>query len=492
MIDDGPPREFGDRAFDRRRIAGFIIDARLRAKANAKSKATKILIYGYPSWSHGRVYYDICKHLYGKGYIIDIIHWQINHASYMNELKSFYDLFISALDGVRTLVDAYRVPEQQIIALSHHEMDMRILIDQKGVEIFDKFASYGVVGYQLFDASAIFGIIKPPLVARLGVNFAEFYAEIPDRLATVGLASSYSQKTIDGVEIKRGAIAEAAATEAGLEFRVAGSTADQVSFHDMPTFYNSVDAVLVSSVTEGAGLPAREGAAAGRLVISTPVGDFPLQASLGLGIVAPIEGHKYKKFVADILRYYKDNPSAFCEMCRRAQDAARQLDWQYMIGDWLELIETAKADVLDRAHSHQQAGRFADAAGLFAMRARRTGDDEEKWYARWQHARCLRELGDEEGFVRTALQAFRERPHRVEPLYDLAHFYLATQRAAPAGRYAEAALATSLPEHERPLRRSRALQHRLAPHLRRHRQLVPGYRAEGAWSQDLRLAGSEP
>jgi glycosyltransferase involved in cell wall biosynthesis len=104
----------------------------------------------------------------------------------------------------------------------------------------------------------------------------------------------------------------------------------------------------VSSVTEGAGLPAREAAAAGRLVISTPVGDFPLLASRGLGIVAPIESHEYEKFVAKPIKYYKDNPPAFIERCRNIQNAARQLDWPNVIGDWVELIETAKAYPLKR------------------------------------------------------------------------------------------------------------------------------------------------
>ena len=42
---------------DRKGIAKFLIDAQLRAKVNAESKLTKVLIYGYPLWSHGRVYY---------------------------------------------------------------------------------------------------------------------------------------------------------------------------------------------------------------------------------------------------------------------------------------------------------------------------------------------------------------------------------------------------------------------------------------------------
>jgi hypothetical protein len=112
---------------DWNRISKYIVDARLRMKACAASTATKVLIYGYPQWSHGRVYYDLCKHLHERGYILDIINWQENHASYIGELIAFYDLVLSALDGVRSLLDAYGVPYEQIIALSHHDMDMRML-----------------------------------------------------------------------------------------------------------------------------------------------------------------------------------------------------------------------------------------------------------------------------------------------------------------------------------------------------------------------------
>jgi glycosyltransferase involved in cell wall biosynthesis len=394
-------------------IAKFIIDARLRARVNATSKATKVLIFGYTNWSHGRVYYDLCKHLHRKGYIIDIIDWQVKHNEYIGELLSFYDFVISALDGISILADIYAVPCEKIIALSHHEMDIRILIEQKGIEIFDKFAGYGVVSYQLFDASAIFGVSRHPLVVQLGVNFDEFCAEIPERLVTVGYAGSFSHKTIYGVEIKRGELAEASAREAGLAFKVAGSTANQISFHDMPEFYKSVDAILITSVSEGAQMPVKEGAAAGRLVISTPVGDFPLRAYQGAGIVAPIESHKYRNFTTATLKYYKENPTDFIEMCRKIQNAARKLDWRYMIDDWVELIETAKDYVLEQAGSHQQAGRFAEPAGLFEIRPGGSSDDEEQ------------------GFLRTALQAIRERPQSAKPLQDLVNYYLEAHRAGP-------------------------------------------------------------
>jgi hypothetical protein len=82
-----------------------------------------------------------------------------------------------------------------------------------------------------------------------------------------------------------------------------------------------------------------EAAAAGRLVIGTPVGHFPLKVTQGGGILAPIEAEKYKAFAATTLRYYKENPAAYVDTCRAIQEAARNFDWQYTIEDWVDLLE---------------------------------------------------------------------------------------------------------------------------------------------------------
>ena len=75
------------------------------------------------------------------------------------------------------------------------------------------------------------------------------------------------------------------------------------------------------------------------------------------------------------------------------------------------------------AQSYRDSGRTEKAADAYAKRVGTGGWDEEVWYSRLQQARCLRELGDESGFIREAIAAFNQRPHRAEPLYDLAKFY---------------------------------------------------------------------
>jgi glycosyltransferase involved in cell wall biosynthesis len=329
--------------FDKEKIEGYIIHPLIRARANTKSKAQKVLIYGYTKWSHGRVYYDLCKHLHRHGYIVDILDWQVNHSGHIGEIISYYGLFMTALDGVRTLVDSYGIPYEKIIALSHGELDIQILIDQKGLEPFAKFAGYGVVSYGLLSASLTLGVTRIPAIVPLGVNFAEFQAAIKERLLTVGYAGSISHKTRYGLEWKRGELARECAVEAGLHYKPAGSIVSQVSFHDMPEYYKTVDAVLITSLQEGAGLPALEAAAAGRLVISTPVGHVPLKAYEGGGIIAPIDPGKFIAFTAATLRYYKENPAAYVTKCRAIQEAAKKFDWQYSIPEWIELIENAIA-----------------------------------------------------------------------------------------------------------------------------------------------------
>ena len=328
--------------FDKKKIESYIVHPMIRARTGTKPKARKVLIYGYTSWSHGRVYYDLCKHLHQRGYIVDILDWKFNHAYCIEEIARYYDLFITALNGIRILVDDYHVPYDKIIALSHHELDIRMLIEQKGIEVFEKFANYGVVSEFVYCASLMRGVTRVPMVASPGINYSEFHADIPERLTTVGYASSMSDTTY-GIEWKRGNLVEAAAREAGLAFKVAGSTGNQMSFHDMPDYYRSVDAVVTSSISEAAQLPVMEAAAAGRLVIGTPVGHFPLKAYQGGGILAPIEAEKFKAFTAATLRHYKENPTAYAAKCREIQEAARKFDWQYSIGEWVELIETANS-----------------------------------------------------------------------------------------------------------------------------------------------------
>lgn len=62
-----------------------------------------------------------------------------------------------------------------------------------------------------------------------------------------------------------------------------------------------------------------------------------------------------------------------------------------------------------------------------------------------QKALCLLKAGGEEGFVASAQDAFLLRPHRAEPLHDLARYYLGKARGDLAIGYAAAGLALAEP-----------------------------------------------
>ncbi|TWC05610.1 FkbM family methyltransferase [Bradyrhizobium macuxiense] len=100
------------------------------------------------------------------------------------------------------------------------------------------------------------------------------------------------------------------------------------------------------------------------------------------------------------------------------------------------------------AQSLRDAGRAAEAADAYARRADMGGWDEEAWMARLQQARCLRSLGDEDGFVSKALQAFNQRPQRAEPIYDLARFYRDRGQNHAAALFAEYGLTIGYPRSD--------------------------------------------
>jgi glycosyltransferase involved in cell wall biosynthesis len=329
-------------AIDWKNIAQYSIDPSLRVQANTASRLTKVLFYGYTRRSHGRLYYDLCKRLVKRRYISDILDWQIDHCGDIIKRIPYYDLFITSLDGVHTLADSYKIPFEKIAALAHSEADLQTFIDQQGLAPFARFGAYAVVSYSLLFSSLTLGITRIPTVVPVGIDFATFYSQLPERLSTVGYASTISVISKYGVELKREELARECADEAGLGYQRSASPQSYLRFLDMPEFYRNVDAVLIPSLQEGAGLPAMEAAAAGRLVISTPVGHFPLKAYQGGGLIAPLDHEQFREFAVENLRYYKNNPALFVDKCRKIQEAAKQFDWEYAIDDWIGLIETAK------------------------------------------------------------------------------------------------------------------------------------------------------
>jgi glycosyltransferase involved in cell wall biosynthesis len=115
-------------------------------------------------------------------------------------------------------------------------------------------------------------------------------------------------------------------------------------------------------------------------------------------------------------------------------------------------LETETREGLIQRYTFYLAQSFFDsknwtkAAEFYKRRAEQGGYDEEKWNAQLHYAHCLEKLGDQPGFLWEALQAYWRRPHRGEPLYDLAKYFRERGENHTSLLFSEAGLAIPPPE----------------------------------------------
>jgi hypothetical protein len=118
--------------FDKKKIEAHIVHPLIRARTNRQPKAAKVLIYGYTKWSHGRVYYDLSRHLHDRGYVVDILDWQVNHDAYIADIIQYYDLFMTALDGAGLLADISKFPTNESLLCRTMNWIFECLLSKKG------------------------------------------------------------------------------------------------------------------------------------------------------------------------------------------------------------------------------------------------------------------------------------------------------------------------------------------------------------------------
>ena len=92
------------------------------------------------------------------------------------------------------------------------------------------------------------------------------------------------------------------------------------------------------------------------------------------------------------------------------------------------------------AQSYRDAGKIDKAAKWYKRRVEAGGWDEEVWHAQVCYADCLRQLGDETGFIREMQIAYNMRPQRIESLFKLARFFREKGQNPLAVLYAERGL----------------------------------------------------
>jgi glycosyltransferase involved in cell wall biosynthesis len=295
----------------------------------------KIVFYMEPTWAYGTIHYELCKYLWTYGFDCKLLPWNQSYTlAEMQELIDTTDLFVTSPHGWRLLGYNYKIFDAtQCVVISHSKSDIDELIGMHGLGDFDKFHKYGAVSEWLSNVSLELGVTRPATVTPLGINTNNFYSKPNDSLRTVG-CMNLGQVGVHQ-HIKRPWLLEIASQRAGLELKAAASY--HHSFVTMAGFYKAVDAVLIASTEEGAGLPLLEAGAAGKLVISTPVGHYSRVGGKGADFV-PIVEHEFIEQTVELLSYYKANPEKYRQRCLEIQHHAQSYDWKYVIDKWVEIL----------------------------------------------------------------------------------------------------------------------------------------------------------
>lgn len=317
---------------------GWGADGGLTPRSSSTRLASvKIAIFGPTDWCIGEIWRNVAPCVGA-----DIIDWSVSHP---RDLFAGYDRVITQAGEAAKTLRSYDVPREKILVTGNAASDVIGFLRIEGNEHIREYAGYAVVSDTLAAQSLAIGITRMPSILRHGIDCRRYASPIPDRLRTVGYAAVWSRTNDHGVEIKRGRLAKEIAGKARLGFRSAANPAEGGAEYyqaritpgeKMPDFYRSVDAVIMPSLEEGGGMPMMEGAAAGRLTIGTPVGEFPRLACEGMGILAPLGERDFVDFAVGVLGRYAYDDASFREKCRSIQASAWGRDWSNVIQDWID------------------------------------------------------------------------------------------------------------------------------------------------------------
>jgi len=297
----------------------------------------KVLFYTQNRWAYGSIHHGLCKELYKHGILANLLDWRLEITPQEWQLlNETYDLFVTNPEAVLALANC-GIPLKKIATVAHGQWDM--LLAQKesnNLDFYPHLYKFGVVSNILKQKSEEFNIsVRTPDVVKFGVHFDMFYRKPSDRLQNIGYGGARTTQNFFGIEIKRAHLVSSVIQQTPLK------TVDH-NFYNwlcMPAYYAKLDALAVSSIEESAGLPSMEAAAAGRLVLSTPVGYFEEHGPKGGGVVLPLPEEEYCKSLYENLAHFYNNPEEYKKKCIQIQDYAREhYDWSKHIEGWVNFL----------------------------------------------------------------------------------------------------------------------------------------------------------
>lgn len=292
-----------------------------------------VLFFTQNRWAFGNIHHGLCKSLYEHGIIANVIDFTVSYSKEeFRLLDKTYDVFVTNPEAVNILHNDYGISYEKICAVAHGEWDLHLAQQTAGNDVFVKVRNFGVVSNFLKDSSAKIGLPRVPEVIPFGVHTSHLRMKFAPQLKTVGYAGAFSTKNFAGVEIKRGHLVQEAVQKAKLNFK----PHEFYNWLCMPGYYSEIDALMVSSIEEGASLPLLEAASAGRLILSTPVGYF---LDYKNGIELPMDEVEYVNVATEQLIKYKEDPHAYVMKCLEIKEFAfLNFDWIYFIDKWVDFF----------------------------------------------------------------------------------------------------------------------------------------------------------
>jgi glycosyltransferase involved in cell wall biosynthesis len=223
----------------------------------------------------------------------------------------------------------------KIVSIAHGQWDILLAKRNSGVDFYSQLKGYAVISDVLKNKSIEFGVSRIPDVVKLGIHADIFKQNISAGLSVVGYAGMKETKNFFGEEIKRGKLVENAAAGMNVKLR----SFPEMNHLCMPSYYEIVDCVVMSSTEEAGGLPMMEAAAAGRLTIGTPVGYYAEDALNSGGVIVSIETNDFIKETREAIQRYQQDNQLYRSTCAKIQEyAIETFDWKNRIEGWIKLF----------------------------------------------------------------------------------------------------------------------------------------------------------
>lgn len=304
----------------------------------------RVIFFFENEGAFGAVHNEISKHLLAFGISAQILDWRKRYTRQeILEHDRHIDFWVTNPGGANQGLLTYGIAPNRIVLVVHGHMELDELNELTISRDF--LGKAGITKNLLKDALTRFNLRLDYLPVRISVETYRRSTPISPMPKKIGYASSRRRHSRD---IKRFDLIEAALVGKDVELICADEYHN--SWITNCSFYSQVDIVVVSSTTEGIGMPLLEAGAAGCLVLTTQVGCFEeLVTNMGADLL-PMQEELFKKSLSDSIDFYQSNPELFQKRVHEIEQYSQSYDWSLVVHIWRDVFEKYRILSKERRH----------------------------------------------------------------------------------------------------------------------------------------------